>query len=152
MNEDEEIIIILDRQNLDITTQQIYNSMLYYIDAWIEDNSVLPVRHSMYGSLSWNSANYTGTSQTNLFAAEFWNGYFDFANTDGLNADNSQISDFKIFFDRTDEGVMTNTLVAVYLQMGGQRAIYFSNGVVVTNTHYSAFYDSENFEIVYSAQ
>jgi prepilin-type N-terminal cleavage/methylation domain-containing protein len=144
----EKIIIILESKYISAATQQIYLSFEIYIDSWLEENETMPVFNQNNASLSWSSANYTGTSQTNIYAADFWNGYFEFADTDGFDASNSDISDFKIFFKRDINGVVTSKLVAVYLQMGGDRSIYFDNNVTITQTHYSAYLDTVTKQII----
>lgn len=144
----EKIIISLVPDHLDGAVLQIFTSFEIYIADWLEENEVMPAFNQTYASLSWSAANYTGTSQTNIFAADFWLGYFEFADTEDLNADNPDISDFKIFFKRDEEGTITSELVAVYIQMGGKRSIYFDNGVTVNQVHYSTYLDSETNQII----
>jgi len=142
------LIITLDKNNLDITTSQVASSMDFYIDTWLEEYGMMPVYNQTYASLTWSSANYVGSSSTSIFAANFWIGYFEFADTEGLNSTNPDISDFKVFFKRDEFGKITREITAVYIQMGSKSSIYFTNGVTVLKTHYSVFLDSVTHELV----
>jgi prepilin-type N-terminal cleavage/methylation domain-containing protein len=142
------IIITLDKNNLDITTYQVATAMDFYIDAWLEEYVTMPVYNQTYASLTWSSANYVGSSSTSIFAANFWIGFFEFADTEGLNSTNPDISDFKVFFKRDEFGKITREITAVYIQMGSKSSIYFTNGVTVFKTHYSVFLDSVTHELV----
>jgi Tfp pilus assembly protein PilE len=144
----EKLIISLDPENISGATQQIYVSFEIYIDKWLEENATMPVFNQSNASLSWSAANYTGTSQTNIYAADFWIGYFIYADTEGFDANNPSISDFKVFFKRDHNGMITSDIVAVYLQIGGSRSIYFDNNINIIQTHYSSYLDTSTKQII----
>lgn len=91
---------------------------------------------------------YSGTDKTNLFIAKFWNEYFSFAGVTDFDATNSQISNFKVFFNRDSNGAITSEAADVYLQLGSSRSIYFSNGTIVTKQHYSSYVDATTKQLV----
>ena len=108
----------------------------------------MPVVNSANGSSSWNSPNYTGKDLTNLFVSKFWNDYYQYVGVEGFDAKNGNISDFKVFFDRDPNGNITSRVAGVYLQVGPQRRIFFSNGVTVAQQHYNNFIDRNARELV----
>jgi prepilin-type N-terminal cleavage/methylation domain-containing protein len=141
--------IILTPQELSSTVDEAYRAFVNFTEIWMAEESKIPITNSSNGSLSWSSANYTGTSSTNLFTAKFWNSYFEYVDVPDFNASNSSISDFKVFYERDEIGNITSSVAGVYIQIGGTRSIYFSNGEVVNNAHYSSYIDPTLKELVY---
>lgn len=141
--------VLLTKSDLDGTVKATYVSFEDYMKIWMVQESGMPIVNSTNGSLSWSSANYTGEYKTNLFQAKFWNEYFEYVGVPNFNATNSDISDFKVFFKRDNLGNITSDVAGVYMQIGSARSIYFSNGEVVTNMHYSSFIDSTSRQLVY---
>jgi prepilin-type N-terminal cleavage/methylation domain-containing protein len=133
--------IVLASSALQKTMQEITSSFDNYLKVWTGNGNQIPIVNSVNASLSWNSANYTGTDKTNIFQAKFWNDYYKFVNVTGFNSSNAAIADFKVFFKRDTKGVVTSELAGVYLQIGGSSMIRFSDGTVVTNKHYSNYID-----------
>jgi hypothetical protein len=142
------IIVVLDSDNLDVTTQQVMGSFNMFIEDWLSNNEAMPVRNGNNGSMSWKDANNTGEWKDTKLKAQFWNEYFEYADSDGLNANNSEISDFLVFFEKDDEGNYTSDISGVYIQMGGKRSIYFANGSVVNQQHYSSYIDSDTKQLI----
>ncbi len=139
--------IATDSQVINITVGEIYRSFTDFTTIWMNQQQKMPIMNYTNGSTSWTGALYTGTSQTNLFSAQFWNQYFAYVNVNGFNATNSQISDFKVFFKHDSNGAILPEVAGVYFQLGGSRAIYFANGVIVSNQHYQYFIDSQTREL-----
>jgi prepilin-type N-terminal cleavage/methylation domain-containing protein len=141
--------IVLTTQALSNTVGEIFNAFEDFTAIWMEDESRMPQTNSTNGSLSWSSANYTGTASNNVFIAKFWNTYYAYVDQPGFNASNTSISDFKVFFKRDSSNNITPEVAGVYIQIGGTRTIYFSNGQVVNNVHYGVYVDSTRKELVY---
>jgi prepilin-type N-terminal cleavage/methylation domain-containing protein len=140
--------ILLTKDNLPETIEEIYASFDEYLKDWTEENeSKLPIVHSANASLSWNADKYTGTDKTNLFQAKFWKDYYDFVNVDGFNSSNSSISDFKIFFKRDENGSATSEPAGVYMQIGSSYIIRFSDGTIIKDKHYNDYIDSNTKEL-----
>jgi len=133
---------------LDTTIREIFSSFSDYVTVWIAQEGRLPRMNDANASSSWNSTDYTGTDPTNLFMAKFWDGYYRHVDVDGFNAENEEISDFKVFFQHNGQGDITSEIAGVYLQVGPERRIYFSNGVTVEKEHYKTFIDKEARELV----
>lgn len=140
--------ISLEAAALDNTIKEIYASFEDFVDAWMQEEGRLPRVSNANGSSSWNSPSYTGTDPTNLFTSKFWNDYYQFVNVDGFNAENNLISDFKVFFKRDSDGNITPEIAGVYLQVGPERRITFSNGVTIAGQHYSRFVDNKSKQLV----
>ena len=139
--------IVLNSSALNNTIKEIFVSFADFVSDWMSQEDKMPVVNYTNGSLSWNSALYTGTDKTNLFQAKFWNEYFQFVDAKDFSATNNQISDFKVFFKRDGNGNITSDVEGVYLQIGGDRRIYFSNGEMITNKHYSNYIDASTREL-----
>ncbi len=139
--------IVLNSSALNNTIKEVYVSFADYVSDWMLKENKMPVVNYANGSLSWGSALYTGTDKTNLFQAKFWDEYFQFVGVKDFNATNNQISDFKVFFKRDGNGVITSDVAGVYLQIGGDRRIYFSNGEMIANQHYNNYIDTNVREL-----
>ena len=140
--------IDLDPAALDVTIKEIYASFKDFVDIWMQKEGRIPTVSHANGSTSWNSPSYTGSDPTNLFASKFWNDYYQFVNADGFDATNNRISDFKVFFKRDSDGNITSEIAGVYLQVGPERRIYFSNEVTISQQHYSRFVDNRSKQLV----
>jgi type II secretory pathway pseudopilin PulG len=140
-------LILLNSNALNNTIKEVFASFTDYVSDWILKEKKMPVVNYTNGSSSWNSALYTGTDKTNLFQAKFWNGYFQFVNVKDFNATNKQISDFKVFFKHDGNGNITSDIAGVYLQIGGDSRIYFSNGTMIVNKHYSSYINTNTREL-----
>jgi type II secretory pathway pseudopilin PulG len=136
-------VILLNSNALNNTIKEVFISFTDYVSDWILKEKKMPVVNYTNGSSSWNSALYTGTDKTNLFQARFWNEYFQFVDEKDFNAANNQISDFKVFFKRDGNGNTTSDIAGVYLQIGGNSRIYFSNGTMIVNKHYSNYVNTK---------
>jgi len=139
--------IVLNSNALNNTIKEIFVSFTDYVSDWMSKGNKMPVVNYTNGSSSWNSALYTGTDKTNLLQAKFWNEYFQFVNVTDFNATNKQISDFKVFFKHDGNGNITSDIAGVYLQIGGDSRIYFSNGTTVVNKHYSNYINTNTREL-----
>ena len=139
--------IVLNSNALNNTIKEIFVSFTDYVSDWMSKGNKMPVVNYTNGSSSWNSALYTGTDKTNLLQAKFWNEYFQFVNVNDFNATNKQISDFKVFFKHDGNGNITSDIAGVYLQIGGDSRIYFSNGTTVVNKHYSNYINTNTREL-----
>jgi prepilin-type N-terminal cleavage/methylation domain-containing protein len=139
--------IDLSSKALSNTTKEVYVSFADYVSDWMLKGNKMPIVNYTNGSLSWSSALYTGTDKTNLLQAKFWTDYYQFVDEKDFNATNSQISDFKVFFKRDANGNVTSDVAGVYLQIGGDRRIYFSNGGMIANQHYSNYIDTKAREL-----
>jgi len=146
---DHSYTILLTSQGLSNTGQEIFSSFDDFVSIWMSEESKMPLTNSTNGSLSWNSANYTGTSTTNLFIAKFWTTYFSYVDQPEFNATNAAISDFKVFFERDESGNILPSVAGVYIQVGGTRTISFANGEIVNNVHYSSYIDPNSKKLVY---
>ncbi|MEI7885403.1 MAG: prepilin-type N-terminal cleavage/methylation domain-containing protein [Clostridia bacterium] len=140
-------VILLTASDLPKTIEEIYFSFDDYLKEWMKNEGKLPIVASANASSTWTAANYTGTDKTNIFQAKFWNDYYKYVNVDGFNSSNASISDFKIFFKRDTQGVVTAESAGVYLQIGGNSMIRFSDGTVIKNKHYSTYIDSITKEL-----
>jgi prepilin-type N-terminal cleavage/methylation domain-containing protein len=140
--------ILLTKDNLPGTIEEIYASFVEYLVYWMEENdNELPFVSSANASLSWTAANYTGTDKTNLFQAKFWKDYYDYVNVEDFNSSNHSISDFKIFFKRDENGSATSKPAGVYMQIGSSYIIRFSDGTVIKDEHYKDYIDPTTEEL-----
>ncbi|GEM_PF-2210795 len=139
--------IVLSAGAMNNTIKEIYSSFSDYLVAWMAKENKLPVVNYTNGSSSWNAPLYSGSDKTNLFQAKFWSEYYEFVNKEGFNATNAQISDFKVFFKHDAEGRITPDFAGVYLQLGGERRIFFSDGTVIANKHYGGYIDATTREL-----
>ena len=140
-------VILLNSNALNNNIKEVFVSFTDYVSDWMLKENKMPLVNYANGSLSWSSALYNGTDKTNLFQAKFWNEYFKFVNVTDFNATNNQISDFKVFFKRDGNGNITSAVAGVYLQIGGNSRIYFSNGTMIVNKHYSGYINTNNREL-----
>lgn len=139
--------IILNAGAMNNTIKEIYSSFVDYLVDWMAKENKMPIVNSANGSLSWNAPLYDGSDKTNLFQAKFWNEYYQFVDKEAYNATNAQISDFKVFFKRDASGNIIPDMAGVYLQLGGERRIYFSNGTMIANKHYAGYIDATTREL-----
>jgi len=146
---DHSYTIVLTSQALSKTGSEIYNSFDDFVSIWMSEEGRMPLTNTNNGSISWSSANYTGTGTTNLFIAKFWNTYYAYVDQAGYNSSNAAISDFKVFFERDASGNILPSIAGVYIQVGGTRTITFANGEVVNNVHYGTYVDPVLKKLVY---
>jgi len=140
--------IVLNANAMNNTIKEVYASFADYVTDWMSKENKMPVVNYTNGSLSWSAALYTGTDKTNLFQEKFWNEYFQFVGVQDFNATNPKISDFKVFFKRDGNGNITSDIAGVYLQTGGDRRIYFSDGEMIANQHYSNYIDTSTRQLM----
>ena len=133
--------IVLTASALPKTMEEITDSLDNFLKVWMKNEAKIPLVNQTNGSLTWSAANYTGTAATNLFQKKFWTDYYEFANVEGFNSSNASISDFKIFFKRDSNGIVTSEVAGVYLQIGSSSMIRFADGTVVSKKHYSIYVD-----------
>lgn len=141
--------IVLTSQELSNSIKEVYDAFVDFTDIWMTEEGKIPVTNSTNGSLSWTQANSTTQWADNIFAAKFWNSYYDFVNEPGFDASSINVSDFKVFFQRDSQGNITSSVAGVYIQIGGTRSIYFANGEIVNQAHYGSYIDPNLKELIY---
>jgi len=139
--------ILLTKDNLPETIEEIYASFDEYLKYWVEKENKLPIVSSENASLSWKAANSTVTDKTNQFQAKFWKDYYDYVNVEDFNSSNPSISDFRIFFKRDENGSATSEPAGEYMQIGSSRIIRFSDGTVIKDEHYKDYIDPTTKEL-----
>jgi len=140
--------IVLTKAALTDTVGEIYTSFEAFSQIWLAKEGKLPSVNSTNGSLTWSSATYSGTIQSSLFSAKFWNEYYKYVSVTGFDSSNDDISDFKLFFKRDSNGNITSEIAGVYIQIGSARRIFFPDGTVVEDQHYSKYVDPTTKQLV----
>lgn len=100
----------------------------------------MPIKNDSYGSMKGSDVNSIDAGDSNKFTVKFWKEFYDYADSEGLNADaytntgDRQISNLLVFFKRGEDRKLTNERSGLFIQMSNRQAIYFSDGTTVDET------------------
>jgi len=139
--------IDLGKDALKNTVKDLFASFEDYVKVWQSEQNKMPQAATATGYTSWNAALQADSPYAaNRLSAKFWNEYFQYLGEKAINATNSEIADFKLFFKHDQAGNATPDIAGVYLKtVNGFSGIYFSTGEVISGNEKNGAYHYKNY-------